>query len=371
MPNNYLTVKKFDLMNNKSRITVLLQIPIIAGILIFVLIACHEPTEEAVKSQTNLRKFVPKTISEGWQVVYEKLPDPTKMAMMPGPNDIEAWGEVHSSIEEAQEANVQRIIKYYKLNVESRDLEGVPVLEVKPKDWKDNGKVLVYIHGGAYTMFSARTSLGSSGPVAAFTGLRVIAIDYTNPPKAKWQEVTNQVLIVIKELIKQGYTMEDIAIYGDSAGGGLAAGSVLKLRDAGLGIPAAVVLWSPWADITETGDSYQTLKDADPNFIYEKILGPSANAYADQKDQKHPYVSPVYGDFTKGFPPTLIQGGTREIFLSNFVRLYQVLDTSGQTVKLDLYEGMPHVFQLKLPESPESLTALKKMDTFLVKYLKK
>jgi acetyl esterase/lipase len=163
--------------------------------------------------------------------------------------------------------------------------------------------------------------------------------------------------------------MEDIAIYGDSAGGGLAAGSVLKLRDAGLGTPAAVVLWSPWADITETGDTYQTLKEAEPNFLYEKVLGPSADAYADRKDQKHPYVSPVYADFTKGFPPTLLQGGTREIFLSNFVRLYQALDNSGQTVKLDLYEGMPHVFQLKLPESPESVTALQKMNSFLIRHL--
>ncbi len=101
------------------------------------------------------------------------------------------------------------------------------------------------------------------------------------------------------------------------------------------------------------------------------MLGPSADAYADPKDQKHPYVSPVYGDFKKGFPPTLIYGGAREIFLSNFVRLYQALDTAGQTVKLDIYEGMPHVFQIRLPQSPESVAAMKKMDAFLVKHLKK
>jgi len=346
---------------------------LLTGIFVFALMPVHaqELTEEAIKSQANLRRFVPTTVSKGWQDVYEKLPDPTQMGTLPGPDDIEAWSKVHSAIEEAQESNIQGIIQRYVLHVESRDYGGVPVLEVTPKGWKDNGKVLVYVHGGAYTMYSARSSLGSSGPVAAHTRLRVIAVDYTNPPRAKWQEVTDQVLTVFKELMKQGYAMKDIGLYGDSAGGGLAAGSVLKLRDAGLGTPAVVVLWSPWADITETGDTYQTLKDAEPNFLYEKVLGPSADAYADQKDQKHPYVSPVYSDFTKGFPPTLIQGGTREIFLSNFVRLYQAIDTAGQTVKLDLYEGMPHVFQLKLPESPESVTALQKMDAFLVKYLKK
>ncbi len=95
----------------------------------------------------------------------------------------------------------------------------------------------------------------------------------------------------------------------------------------------------------------------------------SDNQGADPAEQKHPYVSPVYGDFSTGFPPTLIQGGTKEIFLSNFIRLYQALDTSGQTVKLDLYEGMTHVFQPRLPDSPESTTALKKMAAFLEQHL--
>ena len=231
--------------------------------------------------------------------------------------------------------------------------------------------MLIYTHGGAYTFFSARSSLGSAALVATHTGLRVISVDYTNPPRARWQEVTDQVVHVFRALTAQGFPMKNFAIYGDSAGGGLAAGAVLKLRDAGLGMPGAVVLWSPWADITETGDTYVTLKAAEPNYLYEKVLGPSADAYADREDQKHPYVSPVYGDFRKGFPPTLIQGGTREIFLSNFVRLYQALDTAGQSVTLDIYEGMPHVFQVKAPQSPEAVTALRKMDAFLKQQLKK
>ncbi len=317
----------------------------------------------------NLRTFVPSTISEGWRAVYEQYPDPTQAPPAPGPNDIEAWGKFQDAREAEKVPLVEQYIEPFGLTVKPLEMGGVPVLEVTPKDWKDNGKVLVYTHGGAYTMFTARSTLPSSGVVAASTGLRVLSVDYTVAPRAKWQEITDQVVTVFKALDEQGVAMKDIAIYGDSAGGGLAAGAVLKLRDEGLGMPAAVVLWSPWADITETGDTYKTLRDAEPSYIYEKVLGPSADAYADPADQKHPYVSPVYGDFTKGFPPTLIQGGTREIFLSNFVRLYQALDNAGQTVKLDLYEGMPHVFQPRLPESPESRTALKKMAAFLETYL--
>ena len=142
------------------------------------------------------------------------------------------------------------------------------------------------------------------------------------------------------------------------------------MRDTGLGLPAAVVLWSPWADITETGDTYHSLRLVDPAYLYDRHLEAAADAYAAPGDQTHPYVSPVYGDFTSGFPPTLIQGGTREIFLSNFVRLYQALDTSGVPVKLDLYEGMPHVFQA-VPGLPESKLALVKVDAFLEQHLGK
>jgi acetyl esterase/lipase len=90
----------------------------------------------------------------------------------------------------------------------------------------------------------------------------------------------------------------------------------------------------------------------------------SADAYAAPADQKNPYVSPVYGDYSKGFPPTLIQGGTREIFLSNFVRQYQAIERGGGTAILDLYEGMPHVFQMVLAGSPESDAAFARTVSF-------
>ena len=165
--------------------------------------------------------------------------------------------------------------------------------------------------------------------------------------------------------------MKDMAVFGESAGGGLMAGSVLKMRDKGLGQPAAVVLWSPRADVTNSGDSAITLKTVDPAHRYDKQLKAAAGACADPKDQKHPYVSPVYGDYSKGFPPTLIQGGTREIFLSHCVRQYRAIDEGGGLAVLDLYEGMPHIFQVRpeLAEAPETRAALKKMATFLKRHL--
>ncbi|MGF1731704.1 alpha/beta hydrolase [Photobacterium kasasachensis] len=288
---------------------------------------------------------------------------------LPKPDDIEGWKKAWEENEEAQQKENEAVTKKFGATVEKLELGGVPVLDIRPKNWEDNGKVLIYTHGGAYTLFSAASTLISSVPVADATRLRVISVDYTVPPTARWKEVTGQVVSVIKALVEGRYDLKDIAIYGDSAGGGLAAGSVLKARDEGVGLVAAVVLWSPWSDITETGDTYSTLRAADPLLVYADSLENAAAAYADPADQKHPYVSPVYGDYSKGFPPTLIQVGTKEIFLSNSIRHYQALDQAGIAVKLDAYEGMWHVFQAFHWRLPESDIARAKMSNFLKLHL--
>ena len=243
------------------------------------------------------------------------------------------------------------------------------MVEVIPAELASTQKIAVYTHGGAYVLNSAKAVIESAMFFAAETGLRVLAVDYTLAPHSKWQDTIEDVIGVFKALANQGYAPGDIVLYGDSAGGGLAAGVTLKMRDLGMDMPAALVLWSPWADISETGDTYVTLRDAEPFFTYEHVLGPAALAYADAKDHKNPYVSPVYGEFGQGFPPTLIQGGTKEIFLSNFIRLYQALDQAGQTVKLDIYEGMPHVFVPIMPESAESQAAIAKVRAWVLEYL--
>jgi acetyl esterase/lipase len=207
-------------------------------------------------------------------------------------------------------------------------------------------------------------------PVANKTGLQVISVDYTLAPTSKWNQTTGEILSVIRALINQGYSMDDIAMYGDSAGGNVVTGSVLKMRDTGMGLPSAVVLWSPWLDLTGKGDSYITLDGDDPFSSYNATLKNMAGAYANPPEQENPYASPVYSNFTKGFPPTLLQLGTKEILLSDSVRFYQALDQAGIPVKLDIYEGMPHVFQGYMFNTPESDLAITKMSNFLDEHLK-
>lgn len=160
----------------------------------------------------------------------------------------------------------------------------------------------------------ANSTLVNSVPMANATGLRVISVDYSLAPSSKWNEITSEVVSVIMALKDQGISLGDIGMYSDSAGGGLVASSVLRMRDEGVGLPAVVALWSPWTDIFGAGNTRLTLNTTDP-FISESILKNMGEAYANITDQKNPYVSPVYGNFNKGFSPTLIQVGIKEISL--------------------------------------------------------
>jgi len=323
-------------------------------------------------SQNDTSKIsIPTTISKKAQEMLKNMTMNLPPSFVtPAPDDLEGWKKLNQQLSSMDFYGSQRTVDSYQPNVTVTKLGNVNVLDIKPKDWKDNGKVLVYLHGGGYTFLSANSTLGAAVPVANTTGLRVISVDYTLAPLSKWNQTTSEVVSVIQALIKdQGYSPSDIAMYGDSAGGGLVAGSVLKMRDGGIGIPAAIVLWSPWTDVTRSGDSYYTLKNADPFIPSDSMFKNMADAYVNPSDQKNPYASPVYGNFSKGFPPTLIQGGTKEILLSDFIRLYQAIDQADIPVKLDIYEGMPHVFQVFLHNTTESNASLSKMSKFLHDYL--
>jgi epsilon-lactone hydrolase len=313
--------------------------------------------------------YVPSTLSKDAQKVLRTFPHKDTLVAYPGENDTAGWRKYWDYNEKRWLPYNDTVVMTYHPEIKDTVLGGTPVLDIRPADWKHRNKVLIYVHGGAYTLFSARSMLIGAVPVADATGLRIISVNYTNPPRKKFEQILNQVIQVYQSLLQQGYSPADIGIYGDSAGGGLSAGAVLKIRDQGIPMPAVIVLVSPWSDITETGDTYYTLKDKDPILAYGNSLNESALAYAPEGEHKNPYVSPVYADYSKGFPPTLIQGGSKEIFMSNFIRQYQAIDQSGIPVKLDLYEGMWHVFQEINYAMPESKIAHKKFRDWVYQYL--
>jgi epsilon-lactone hydrolase len=301
--------------------------------------------------------FVPNTISPEAQDVMRQLNVidwETRRAL--APDDLAGWQLLRDAQLAQQTGPSEQTAAREGVSLTDMTLGGVPVLEIGPKETADPRRVIVYTHGGAYTMSSARSRLAAMPALANATGMRIMSVDYTTAPAADWQTIQSQALAVIQALVEQGYAPGDIALIGDSAGGGLAACTVLNMRDQGLGSPGAVVLWSPWADLSDDGDTAVTLRDADPILSYDYLLKNSALAFAQGLDLKDPRVSPVYADFDKGFAPTLIQEGTRTIFLSTSVRLYRKLDDAGHKPVIDMYEGMPHVFQdLSIPEAATAI----------------
>lgn len=314
--------------------------------------------------------YIPSTISKPAQEELAAIKRPGLLGAFPAPHDQAAWDKLNQVFSKGQEPLIHKVLARYQPLIKRRIIGGVPVLDIQPRTWhKADKRLLVYFHGGGYTLESAHVDLTGSVPIADVTGIRVISADYTLAPRADYREILRQAIAVINGLLAEGYDLKHMAVYGDSAGGAMAAGITLKMRNEHMGMPAALVLISPWSDITETGDTYHTLRHADPIYRYAISLKRSADAYAPPSEQKNPYVSPVYGDYAKGFPPTLIQGGTKEILLSCFIRQYQAIDQAGMPVKLDLYEGMMHDFQTDQPFLPESGIARRKIRDFLNKYL--
>ena len=324
----------------------------------------------SVAAEPALRFEVPVTVSpeasralSAIYAVTAKRPPEAKPA---SPED---WDRQREALDKFMIPASNAIVAKLGASVQDDQLGGVAVVRIRPAGYTPSGRTLIYLHGGGYTRFSAHSRLGPAALVAAATGDEVISVDYTDAPRGKWNLTTDQVLAVWKALLAKGATPALIGMFGDSAGGGLTAGSVLKMRDQGLPLPGALYLMSPWCDLTDQGDSLQTLANLDPVLTRDSSAW-NAEAYADPQDQKNPYVSPVYGDYAKAFPPTLIQGGTREMLLSNFVREYQAIRSGGHKAVLDLYEGMPHVFQGSVPNTPETRVALSRAASFFKEHLR-
>jgi acetyl esterase/lipase len=297
---------------------------------------------------------VPSTVSpkaQAFLAVTIPVPDEN-------PSSGDEWLRDQKIYDATLDITALRVRAKYDFTETATNIGGTPVLEIIPENYpvENHDKVLIYIHGGAYTFGSAKSTVGCSIQMAHFSGLKVLSIDYGLAPEHPFPEGLDQCLAVYRELLKT-YSPDKIGVFGDSAGGALVLAMVLKARDEGLAMPAAVALLSPWTDITPTGDTYYTLEGIDPVLNYEKNLRHSANAYAGKRDKKHPLISPIYADYSKGFPTTLIHIGTREIFMSNAARLQRKMLDANVDVHLTLWEGMWHVFQYIPPITRESKAA--------------
>lgn len=283
---------------------------------------------------------VPRSVSPEAQAVLAQ-PNPYGDLAEPDPADKAAW-EIY--LEERREPFTQMLAARFggdapREQTEHR-LSHAVLYEIEPitLNADDAGKALFYVHGGGFTSGGGVAAAYAAYQLARLSGLRTYSIDYRMPPRFPFPAGLDDAVEAYRFLLDR-HAPADIAAYGASAGGGLVASCLLKARDLGLAMPGVCVLHSPEADLTESGDSFET------NLGVDSVLRRLTNSialYADGHDLRDPYLSPLFGDFTKGFPPTMISAGTRDLFLSNAVLMHRALKRASIYSELSLWEAMGH-----------------------------
>lgn len=218
---------------------------------------------------------------------------------------------------------------------------------------------LLYLHGGGYVVGTPTTGAALAVNIAQQSGMKVFSPDYRLAPEHPFPAALDDAVAVYRGMLDAGLSPERIGVAGDSAGGGLGLALVVALRDAGLPVPGALGLVSPWADLTGGGDSVLTLAGCDPVFPEPPQLFAFAEAYAADTPLADPRISPLNGNLT-GLPPMLIQAGSREILLSDATRLAHKAQNAGVDVTLEVWDGMWHVFNMfaNVPEAQRANAAL-------------
>lgn len=226
-------------------------------------------------------------------------------------------------------------------------------------------RVILYCHGGGYTSGGLGFSKVLASKLTRATGMDTLAFDYRLAPEHPYPAAVEDALTAWGHLESLGIAPGDIVLAGDSAGGNLALVLCLKLREAGRGLPGALLLMSPWTDMTASGESLRGRAGIDPVLTPEYMYA-VREAYAGGLDPSDCLLSPLFADFA-GFPPALIQVGTHEILYSDAERLAERMLAAGADCRLEVWENMWHDFQMY--PSKTASNAIQNMAHFLLEVI--
>ena len=259
----------------------------------------------------------------------------------PPSEDVQTWRVMAAEANKGIADAIGPYIDAMGVKVEKIEVGGVAVFDVTPGALRPGSAERIYldIHGGGLVYGAGDACRAMAALAANRFRLRTWSVDYRMPPDDPYPAALDDCLTVYRALV-QDRGPENIVVGGSSAGGNLAAALMLRARDEGMPLPAAVFLFTPEVDLTESGDTFKTNLGVDT--VLRQSLAPFSALYAGGHDLTHPYLSPLFGDFTKGFPPTFLQSGTRDLFLSNTVRLHRRLREAGVPAELHVFEAMPH-----------------------------
>ncbi len=217
-----------------------------------------------------------------------------------------------------------------------------------------NRGAVLYLFGGGFIVGGPWEDISITAPIADGLGVPVVSPFYPLAPEHPFPAALDASVAVYRAMARRHGTSR-LAVVGESAGGNLALATVLRARDEGIEMPAAVVALSPWSDLRSVGHSFDI--DADPTLRREGVRNAISSAYAGSTGLNHPLVSPLRADYTPGFPATMLTTGTRDLFRSLQVRLALRLQAARVPVVLRVWDEMWHVFEYyrEVPEARESM----------------
>lgn len=212
----------------------------------------------------------------------------------------------------------------------------------------EDSRVYLDPHGGAFIVGGGDVCCATGIMTARKVGMRVWSVDYRMPPDHPYPAAVEDCVSAYRALLGE-HPPEEIVVGGTSAGGNLTAALILRARDEGLPLPAAAILLTPALDLSQSGDTFQTNLGVDT--VITRSDPGALLLYAGGHDLRDPYLSPLFGDFSQGFPPTLLASGTRDVLLSDTVRMHRALRAAGVPAELHVLEAAPHgFFRGKTPE---------------------
>ena len=235
------------------------------------------------------------------------------------------------------------------------DAGGIPAEWITARGSGDE-QTIYWLHGGGYCIGSINTHRGLLARISAASRARAFAIDYRLAPEDPFPAAVEDAVSGYLWLLSTGVDPAQMIIGGDSAGGGLAAATLVALKEDGKPLPAAAVCISPWTDLALTGESLRSKAEADPMITNDGVTR-VRDAYVGDANPSAPLVSPIYADLSR-LPPMLIQVGENEVLLNDSTRLAERAEAGGVDVTLEVWPEMIHVwhfFAAMLPEGQQAI----------------
>jgi acetyl esterase/lipase len=260
-----------------------------------------------------------------------------------GPDD-ESWGDLTAE---------PRGVDYLET-----EAGGLPAMWAVPKGASAD-RVLLCIHGGGFVGGSPYTHRKMFGHLAKAAGVRALLVSYHLLPEGRFPVPADDVTNAYGWLLDQGISADRVAFAGDSVGGWLAIAAQLRARERGLPRPAAALLISPCVDMELTGESYEANRERDP-FFKKEIVREIVGNFLGDTDPRDPLANPLFADLS-GLGPVYVQAGGDETLVDDARLLDTYARKAGVDLRLDIFPGMLHTFQMAAGRAPEADDAIRKL----------